>query len=208
MKSEREELIEGLQDIIEGGGGGLDLDTPAHWAIDGIQEPIAFFRALSILLPPGGVLYMEGTSIAPCVAGFYERHAFAEPVPVVRDGISPIPEVFHVSFTPEVIDGLCDMVRERPLEQLFNHIKAYHNTSLVFTYHDAFVDELRVSGRVAEDTIRDFCAVLGATYCQEATKQRDMEQVRRFLWALENPDKARIKPEPLWRRLWNAITGR
>lgn len=208
MNSEREELIGGLRKIIAEGGGGLDLDSPVHWVIDGILEPIAFFRAISILLPPGGALYMEGISIAPYVAGFYERHAFVDPVPVAQDGISPVPEVFHVSFTPEVIEGLCHLVSERPPEQLFNHIKAYHNASLVFTYHDAFVDELRVNGGVAEDAIHEFCTALGASYTQEVTKQRDMEQVRRFLWALENPDKIRIKREPLLRRLWNTITGR
>jgi hypothetical protein len=205
---EHEELTDGLRDILSGKREGLDLDSPTHWVIDGVRQPVRFLRAIPILLPPHGVLYTEGTEIAPFVAGFYERHAAANPTDVVRDGISPVPDVFHVSFSPAVIDGLCEMAEERPVQELFNHIKAYCDASLVFTYHDAFDGMLRVSGRVPESTIRDFCAVVGGTYTQEPTKQRDMEQIRRFLWALENPDKVRIERPSFWRRVWKFITGR
>ena len=205
---EGEQLREGLRRMIAGDGAGLDLDSSDQWVIHAVREPCPFFRALPILLPPGAVLYMEGVLIAPYVAGFYERNAAANPVAVARDCISPIPDVFHVSFSAQVISSLCELADERPESDLFDHIKAYHDESLLFTYHDAFAGELRVSGRLPESAIREFCAAVGATYTQEPTKQRDMEQLRRILCALENPDGVRIAREPFWRRLWNFITRR
>lgn len=59
--------------------------TASKWVIESVRDPIPFFRALTTLLSDGGVLYFEGRSIAPYVAGFYERHAGTDTVPVVRD---------------------------------------------------------------------------------------------------------------------------
>lgn len=206
--SERELLIDGLRGAIRGDGAGIDLDSPTQWVIESVREPIPFFRALCSLLPANAVLYMEGTSIAPYVAGFYERHAASNTVAVIRDCISPIPDVFHVSFSTAVIDGLCELAGERDNSELFDHIKAYHDGTLIFTFHDAFDGQLRVSGRVSESSIRNLSAAVGGTYTQEPTKQRDMEQLRSFLWALENPDKVRFTREPFWRRIWHFITRR
>jgi hypothetical protein len=208
--SEREQLMNGLRAALRGEHAGIDLEPGKQWVIWSIREPIPFFRALTRLLPAGGVLYMEGTEIAPYVAGFYERHAPTDTVPVVRDTISPEPDIFHVSFSPAVIDGLCELAGERESSELFDHIKGYHNGALVFTYHDAFDGQLRVAERVPESVIREFCELLGGTYTQEATQARDPEHrdLRRILWALENPDKVRILPEPIWKRVWRFITGR
>ena len=204
--SEREQLMDGLRGMLRGDGAGIDLDSPNQWVIESVREPVPFFRALATLLPSGGVLYFEGTSIAPYVAGFYERHAAIDIVPVVRDCITPVPDFFHVSFSSAVVDGLCELADERTTPELFDHIKAYHGAALVFTYHDAFDGQLRVTGRLPESVIREFCATLGGTYSQEPTKQRDPEQMRHFLWALENPDKVRIAREPIWKRVWHFIT--
>ena len=204
--SEREQLLVGLRAAIRGEGAGIDLDSPTQWVIELVRDPILFFRALPALLPADAILYMEGTSIAPYVAGFYERHAATNTVPVVRDCISPVPDIFHVSFSTAVIEGLCEMAEERAVPELFDHIKAYRDSTLIFTYHDAFDGQLRVSGRLSESIIRDLCAAVGSTYTQEPTKQRDMDQMRRILCALENPDKVRFAREPLWRRVWQFIT--
>jgi hypothetical protein len=204
--SERKQLMDGLRGVLRGDGPGIDLDSPTHWVIVSVREPVPFFRALAKLLPDGAVLYMEGTSIAPYVAGFYERHAATDTVPVARDCISPVPDVFHVVFSPAVVDGLCELAEERANPELFDHIKAYHDGTLIFTYHDAFDGQLRVSGRLPESVILEFSSLMGGTYTQEATKQRDPEQLRRFLWLLENPDKMRVAREPIWKRIWHLIT--
>lgn len=203
--NEREQLMDSLRRMLREHGAGIDLDSPTQWVIQSLREPAPFFRAMGKLLPEGGTLYMEGISIAPYVAGFYERHAATETVPVVRDCISPEPEIFHVSFSPAVVEGLCELAAERRTSELFDHIKAYHDSALIFSYHDAFDGRMCVTGRRAESVFREFCEMLGGSYSQEATRQRDPEQLRRFLWALENPDKVKMAREPFWKRVWHFI---
>jgi hypothetical protein len=205
--SERDQLISGLRGILSGEGAGIDLDSPTQWVLESVRQPVPFFRALPMLLPSGAVLYFEGTTIAPYVAGFYERHAATETVPVVRDCIVPVPEVFHVAYSAPVINGLCELAGERETTELFDHIKAYHDAALLFTYHDAFDGQLRISDRLPESVIRDFCATLECTYTQEITKLRDPEQIQRLLLAIENYGEGRPARTSLWKRIWRFFAG-
>jgi hypothetical protein len=43
----------------------IDLDTPFHWTVEGVEQPEVFFCNLDALLPCDSVLYFEGISIAP-----------------------------------------------------------------------------------------------------------------------------------------------
>src|SRR5207253_5938906 len=54
-KTEREHLKESLRDTIAESG--LDLETPYHWVVSGVQKPDAFFAALPSLLPADSILY-------------------------------------------------------------------------------------------------------------------------------------------------------
>src|SRR5437867_12682969 len=82
--AEREQLKEGLRAILSGRGDGIDLDTEFHWVAEGIKEPVPFFDHLPCLLPPDSILYVEGTTIIPQVAGFYANHHTREAVSVIR----------------------------------------------------------------------------------------------------------------------------
>ena len=62
------------------------------------------------------------------------------------------------------------------------------------TFHDAFEGSyLLVSDQIPEENIRAFTSILGAAHQREPNvNKRDPEQLRRFLWALENPHKLRM----------------
>ena len=126
---------------------------------------------------------------------------------VIRDTLFPVPDCYHVSFLPEVIARLCELETTRPLNELFDHVKAYHGESLLFTFHDAFTTDLLISGEISETAVAGFSNHIDACYCREPNvNKRDPEQLRRFLWALENPDKVKIAGEPWWRRIWRRLT--
>src|SRR5688500_17945787 len=95
----REELKEQLRAMAAGRGDGIDLDTPFHWVIEDLKQPVAFFDHLPNLLPPDSILYVEGTSIAPAVAAFYSSHRARNAVAVVRDAIAPVPDIYHFTFS-------------------------------------------------------------------------------------------------------------
>lgn len=188
--------------MVAGHDDGIDLDTPFHWVIEGLKQPATFFEHLPELLPSDSILYVEGTSIDAEVASFYSSHRARNSVDVARDTIAPVPDIYHFTFSPDVCTALCHFAERHPVAKMFDHIKAYQGESLLFTFHDAFCGRLLVSEHLPEDAVIRFCQVLGVSSRCEETKRRDPEQLRRFLWALENPHKVQIVGEPWWRRLW------
>lgn len=197
-----------LRTMLAGTGNGIDLDTPSQWTIEGITKPEPFFRSLRALLPTEAILYFEGRSIAKDVAAFYLHHRACNAVAVIRDCVFPVPDIHHVAFSEELLAQLESWSLTRPTEELFHHIKAYCQESLLFTFHDAFAGCLRISEHVSETAVQDLCRGLGVTARREPTKRRDLEQLRGLLWMMENPEQVRFTGEPWWRRLWRRWTLR
>jgi hypothetical protein len=204
----REELKEQHRAMAAGRGDGIDLDTPSHWVVEGLKRPVPFFEHLPELLPLDSILYVEGTSIIPEVATFYSSHRARNAVAVVRDTIAPVPDIYHFSFSSDVSTGLRQFAERCPVAEMFDHIKGYRGETLLFTFHDAFDGWLRISDHIPQETVARFCQALGVSSRREETKQRDPEQLRRFLWLMDNPHKIRIAGESWWRRLWRQWTWR
>jgi hypothetical protein len=165
--AERERLKDSLRGMIDGRGDGIDLDTQFRWVVEQIKQPEPFFASLPFLLPTDAILYFEGTTIAPEIAGFYELHRASNAVAVARDTIFPIPDVFHVAFSPGVAEQLRELAANRPWPAMFDHIKAYQRESMLFTFHDAFDGQLQISEKIAESLVAEFCSSLGASYQRE-----------------------------------------
>jgi hypothetical protein len=203
--AEREKLKDNLRSMSAGRGDGIELDTEYRWVVSGISHPEPFFRSLFLLLPQDTVLYFEGCSVSSDVSMFYETHRASEAVAVARDSVYPTPECFHVAFSAEVIARLCELVASRPSDDLFDHIKAYRGESLLFDFHDAFNNHFLISDLIPEPAVAEFSSRFAASYRREANvNKRDPEQLRKFLLALENPHKIKIRiaGESWWRRVW------
>lgn len=199
--SEREQFKEQLQAMAAGRGDGIDLDSVDHWVVEGLTDPISFFRHLTVLIPSDSILYFEGGEIVPEVAQFFQRNRANNATSVVRDTIFPVPEMFHVSLSDEVLKGLIDLLQRHPLEACFHHVKAYREEKLLFTFHDAFDgSDLLVADRIPEESLTAFTSTLGATHRREPNvNNRDPEQLRRLLWMMENPEKVRMF-WPWWKK--------
>jgi hypothetical protein len=197
----RERLKEQLRAMIAGRGDGIDLDSVDRWVVEGVKDPIAFFRHIGELIPADSILYFEGTEIMPEVARFYENNRAANAVCVVRDCIFPVPETFHVAMSPGVVGALMNLLRNHPLETCFHHVKAYREKTLLFAFHDAFDgSNLLVSDLIPEESVRCFTSSLGGICRRERNvDERDPEELPRLLWALENSDKLRIN-WPWWKK--------
>lgn len=193
--------------MVAGRGDGIDIDTPYHWVIKGLKQPVHFFEHLPMLLPQDSILYVEGTGIVPEVAGFYAAHHARNAVAVVRDTIVPVPDIYHFNFSADISAQLRQFAQTHPVAAMFDHIKAYHGEFLLFTFHDAFDGWLRISERIPEGTVAQFCHALGVSRHREETKPRDLEQLRRISKALENLDGVRFGADgDSWiRRLWRRL---
>jgi len=198
---EREAFKEQLRVMAAGRGDGIDLDSVDRWVIEDLRDAVAFFHQVSTLTPENSILYFEGCGIIPEVADFYARHRAPNAVPVVRDTIFPIPETFHVSVTTPLLEGMIALLKQHPSQACFDHVKAYRAERLLFAFHDAFDgSSLLVSDLVPEENVRAFASALGRDCRREQNvNKRDPEQLRRFLWALENPHKLRMN-WPWWKK--------
>jgi hypothetical protein len=199
---EREELKEQLRTMAAGRGDGIDLDSPDRWTIEGVRDPVAFFRYLSLLIPADSILYFEGSDIPPAVAGFYEANRARDGVVcVARETVYPVPEVFHVQMGPGVIEGLTELLAAHSRQDCFCHVKVYREEKVLVHFHDAFDGSpLLLSDRIALERVQSFCASLGAVYRRERNGgKRDPEALLLLLRALENPEKVRIL-WPWWKR--------
>ena len=206
--TDREEMIEQLRAMIAGGGDGIDLDTPFHWAVAGLKQPGPFFQHLPSLLPPDSILYVEGTRITPKMAAFYSAHRAPNAVAVARDTIAPVPAIHHFQFSAVVASRLREFAGRHPVAELFDHVKAYRGETLLLSFHDAFDGTLRISERIAAETVAQFSQALGGSYQREQTGWRDPGLLRKVLWSLEHPDQP-VAPseEKTWlRRLWKRLT--
>lgn len=198
---DREGVKEQLRAMIAGRGDGIDLDSPERWIINDLKDSVSFFRQLPHLIPAGSILYFEGCGIHSDLRHFYESNRAPNAISVVRDTIFPVPEMFHVAMTSEALETLIDLLGRHPLEACFNHVKAYHEGRLLFTFHDAFDgSELMISDRVPDQSIEAFSTTLKVTCRREPNvNKRDPEQLRRILWAMENPHKLRMN-WPWWKK--------
>jgi hypothetical protein len=205
---ERGQLKQSLERAIARPGEGIDLSTPFHWVSEDVEQPNAFFEQLPALLPANSVLYFEGTSIASDVAAFYDQNRSANTVPVARDTIWPVPDIYHVVFSPQVCAGLGELSARHAIPELFDHIKGYRDSSLLFTFHDAFCGWLRISEDIPEPLVAAFFSALGASFHKEQTKPRDPEPLRRLLDRIGRHDLARFDWQPALKRVWRRWTGR
>jgi hypothetical protein len=100
--------------MMAGRGEGIKLDTPFHWAIDGLKQRAPFFEHLPSLLPSDSILYVEGVRTAPEVAAFYSSHRARNAVDVARDSIWPVPDIYQFSFSSDVSARLRQFAEARP----------------------------------------------------------------------------------------------
>jgi hypothetical protein len=206
--AEREQLKDNLREMIAGRDDGIELDTEFRWAVSGIKQPVPFFQSLFLLLTPDAILYFEGCSVARDVSAFYESHKARKAVAVTPDTVFPVSDCFHVSFSSEVVTRLCELAASRPSKDLFDHVKAYQGKTLLFHFHDAFDNNLFISGQVTEPAVAEFSSRLGVSYRREPNVNKRVEGLRGLLTAIENPGKIRIAGEHWWSRLWRRWTWR
>ena len=192
--------------MLAGRGDGIDLDTPFHWAVEGLKQPGSFFEHLPALLPLDSILYVEGTHIAPEVAAFYSSHRARNAVDVARDTIWPVPDIYHVSFSSDVSSRLRQFAEDVPVAEMFDHLKAYRGETLLLYFHDAFDNVLRISAHIPEDIVAQFCRALEVSNRrEEGSTYRDPEVLRKvLLWFEEHPDEG----QSWFSRVWRRVTGR
>ena len=186
------ELKHGLHKLVEEWDSSLHMGGKTYWKIDGIINPKAFFQHLPKIFPIGMTLLIEGEEMGLTATSWYEQHAAPNIQKVACDQFSPIPEFYHVTFTADFAEGLCEIITSQGLARAFYHFKGYSEREILFTFHDAFEGPLLVSDSVNKASIDEFTTALGKNALQEIFPNQ-LENLRAINQIL-NP--------PWWKRLF------
>jgi hypothetical protein len=121
--------------------------------------------ALADALPPGLTLYVEGTSIAPIVATYFEDRPAQQPLRLRRGIIWPRPKAYHMPMTPENVAGLAGLMENLAEPQVCDHLHAYMRMKAYLIWYDAWFDSpLYLRKDVPEEAVRRLCEYVGCEY--------------------------------------------
>ena len=178
----------------------LHLSGDHYWKIDGITDPQAFFSHLPKIFPHGMTLLFEGLEIGASAKAFYEEFPALYRKNVACDGIDPVPDSHHVAFGPTFTERLCQLIASQGMAAAFYHFKGYSEQEIVFTFHDAFEDELVISTSVPESAVQEFANALGQVAILTPFSINLRDQLGRMDRALNPPWWRRVlkylKPNP------------
>jgi len=105
-------------------------------------------------------LLFEDIKMSLTAKALYAEHPAIYMKNVACDTISPVPESFHVAFSPEFASRLCQLIVSQGFERTFYHFKGYSKSEVVFTFHDVFIGELALSNNLPEVAVREFATAL------------------------------------------------
>lgn len=179
---------------------GLCINTQTHWMVTGIKDPRQFLAQLHLLMDEKSTVYIESISTHPEAASFYAKNETDVVTPVACGTVFPIPDVYHLRFSEDLVVGLSNLIHRHRIRELFTHIGGYRSQQMTFSFHDAFEGDLLISAYVPEDIVGGVCKALGVSYSQEPTKLNS-NPYRDLLYALDNPQKIKFQRGAWWQEL-------
>lgn len=122
--------------------------------------------ALPLLVPADAVLYIEGVSIEDDVSEFLRAHPASKTTRVYPGTIAPVPKIFHVPATPEVLSALAQIVEHHSLYEVCDHLHVYRDGTVLVQGYDFMSQPLILSQIFSEQQVAYFCQAIGSRYEQ------------------------------------------
>jgi hypothetical protein len=137
------------------------------WEIDSITSVPKFLAAVAEHLPTAHTVSFEIQSACTEARMVYSMsHSRAKFRPL-RDTISPKTELHYCTITSSLAADLERVLRNKPVKEVFWHVKGYSDGKLLFAIHDADLgDSAYLSGHIDGRIIRAIASEVG----REATK--------------------------------------
>lgn len=147
---------------------GVSLEPgPDYWQMTcrGRYSGRNLLTALAKVLPFGLTLYIEGTSISPIVAAYFEDRPAAQPSPLATSIIWPRPKAYHMPMTPENVSGLAELMDNLAAPEVADHVHAYRGRTAYLIWFDAWFDSpLYLRKDVPESALRRLCSTRDCGY--------------------------------------------
>ena len=125
----------------------------------------AFIRYVTDILPEGSVLFLEGGTTYKEVEEFLHSHQPKYVPYIPKDILFPPCPAYHLPIIHENLEELYRLIKSRPIDKIFFHLKAYDSETVLMTWHDVYIDDpWFLSKKIPEKKLRKFCEYLGCKY--------------------------------------------
>ena len=142
---------------------GIRLVDTEPWCVSPTRDVERFVRALVPLLPPGSVVYFEGTA-EPHVRRYLERASVPAQARVAMGTIWPRPDCYHVPLTPATMESIAAFLQENPAGFFSAHCHVYRDGVVLLEWYDAFInDPMYISRTISAGAVATFAQALGSS---------------------------------------------
>lgn len=124
----------------------------------------SFFSAFPTLIGDGCTIYLEGGSHSDEVASFIGKYQIEPQARIARGTIWPRQSFYHLPATVDVLNGLSRLAENHATPEICYHLVIYRPTIVLVDWYDAFDRGIYASSIIAEQSIREFTEITGATY--------------------------------------------
>ena len=120
--------------------------------------------ALPSLVPADAVVYFEGCGITDDVRLFLLAHPAPVTTKIYPGTIAPVPQIYHVPATPEVLSELAHLAEHHDYYEFCDHLHVYRDSTVLLQCHDFTDLPLMLADSFSEEQVSDFCQKIGARY--------------------------------------------
>jgi hypothetical protein len=135
------------------------MDT---WEIDSIKSVPKFLAAVIEHLPTARTVSFEIQSACSEARKVYSMNHSPVKLRPLRDTISPKTGLHFCNLTASLVDDLEQILLNKPVKEVFWHVKGYDDRKLLFSIHDADMgDSAYLSGHIDGKIIRAIASQIG-----------------------------------------------
>lgn len=127
---------------------GIEIPEDSRLNLGVVRDLYQLLRAIGEAIPPGAILYIEGTSIAPDVRDLLDSRSVAPRVQPTRGTIFPTPARYHLPLIDTNLEDLRQLAERHAEPEVCDHLVVYdtHGVVLLDAY-DAGADEVHLNQR-------------------------------------------------------------
>ena len=141
----------------------LTLPSGTVWELGGEYDPTDFFRALTLFVNQGSILYIESTSIDRALLEMLTKYASTMSRPIKPGTIWPKGKQMHLSLSKGLIGELGKISETHPVPDYADHVLLYSNDVIVEAY-DLGESPFYISGSLPESLVKQFAEISKTVY--------------------------------------------
>jgi hypothetical protein len=138
-----------------------ELQRTDAWVVSGVRDAVAFFGAVSALIPDATTMYLEGGNVPSDVVDLLYEHA---ELTAFHGVAGQAPDTFRLRFSGALAGGLAHLAKRHHKDEICDHLHVYRHDEPMLTWYKAFKGALLLSKAVPLPRLQRFAKPLKASW--------------------------------------------